>query len=75
LTIRERKLGSDHPDTARTRSELALVYQAQQGQAEKAIECYETALATLQTRLPQHPDTQRVAGNYQSLLQQLGNSK
>jgi len=52
-------------DTARPRGELALVYQAQ-GQAEKATECYETALATLRTRLPHHPDTQRVAENYQT---------
>ena len=50
LEVRERVLGSDHPDTAATYNNMALVYKAQ-GEYEKALDYYERALTVFKAKL------------------------
>jgi tetratricopeptide (TPR) repeat protein len=57
LAIREKVLGTDHPCTASTYNNIAIVYYAQ-GEYEKALEWYNKALAIREKVLGQeHPDT------------------
>ena len=82
LAIRERVLGTDHPDTAATYNNMALVFRAQ-GEYEKALEYYGKALATRERVLgPEHPDTAttynnmalvyRAQGEYKKALEYYG---
>ena len=59
LTIREAHLGPDHPDTATSLNNLALVL-ADQGDHDAARTLHQRALAIREARLgADHPDTQR----------------
>jgi tetratricopeptide (TPR) repeat protein len=56
LTIRERVLGPNHPDIARTLNTIALIYDDQNKPAE-ALPYYQRSLAIMEQRLgPNHPD-------------------
>ena len=58
LSIRERVLGKDHPDTALMYNNMAEVYK-EQGEYEKALEYYEKALTVFMAKLgANHPYTQ-----------------
>ena len=60
LADRVRVLGEDHPDTLRSRNNLASAYQAA-GRVSEAIPLLKQALAGLERALgAQHPDTVRV---------------
>ncbi len=57
LTIREKQLGPEHPDTAGSLNNLAALYHAQ-GKYEQAEPLYQRALAIAEEQLgPEHPDT------------------
>jgi tetratricopeptide (TPR) repeat protein len=57
LTIREKALGPDHPDTATSLNNLAALYRVQ-GQYDAAAPLYSSALAIREKALgPDHPDT------------------
>jgi hypothetical protein len=57
LTMREARLGADHPDTADSLNNLANVL-ADLGELPAARDHYERALATFEARLgPDHPNT------------------
>ena len=57
LTIREQRLGPQHPDTAISLNSLAILY-ADQGKYAQAEPLHQRALAIREQRLgPQHPDT------------------
>ncbi|OQW93106.1 MAG: kinesin, partial [Beggiatoa sp. IS2] len=72
LEICERVLGKDHPDTATSLNNLALLYN-NTGDYAQALPLYERALAILKKTLGErHPNTQTVAGNYQDLLEKMG---
>ena len=61
LAARERVLGPDHPDTLRSRNNLATAYRSRAA-LEEAISLHEQALAARERVLgPDHPDTLRLA--------------
>ena len=63
LTIREKALGPEHPDTASTLNNLALLYN-NQGKYEEAEPLYQRALAIREKALgPEHPDTASTLNN------------
>ena len=67
LDVRERVLGSGHPDTAATYNNMAGVYK-EQGDYEKALKLYEKAFTVFMTKLGvNHPYTQRTQRNVQYL--------
>ncbi len=71
LAIREKALGPDHPDTAQSLNNLAILYK-NQGQYEQAEPLYQRALAIREKTLgPDHPETVRVRENYTNLLQMM----
>ena len=79
LEIYERVLGSDHPDTATTLSNLADLYDCQ-GRYEKAESLYQRALEILIKVLgKEHPNTQTCLKNlaklHQSKNQEAGSTK
>jgi tetratricopeptide (TPR) repeat protein len=58
LSIREARLGADHPDTAQSLSNLGGVLSEQQRDLDRARSLLERALAIREARLgPDHPDT------------------
>lgn len=69
LAIRQKVLGAEHPDTANSLNNLALLYETQ-GQYDLALPMYAQALTIFQTALgEEHPNTKTVAKNYQRALQ------
>jgi tetratricopeptide (TPR) repeat protein len=65
-------LGPEHPLTASSLSNLALLYKAQ-GKYEQAEPLYERALAIMERQLgPKHPLTLRAQRNYVALLRAMG---
>jgi tetratricopeptide (TPR) repeat protein len=72
LTIRERALGANHPDTALSVWWSAFLYDQQQ-EYEKAEPLYKHALSVYKRTLGEmHPDTQELRRQYVSLLRKLG---
>jgi len=75
LQITKQVLGQQHPDYAQSLNNLAGLYYSQD-KYDKALPLYKQAIEILVKVLgEQHPDTKKVKHSYQSLLQQLGNSK
>ena len=71
LAIREKVLGSDHPDTATTLHNLAYLYQ-DQGKYEQAEALYQRALAIYEQAFdPDHPYIANTLENYACLLRQM----
>ena len=67
LAIREKALGPDHPDVAKSLNNLALLYRAQ-GAYERAGPLYERALAIREKALgPDHPHTKMARENLAAL--------
>jgi tetratricopeptide (TPR) repeat protein len=63
LADRIRLLGEDHPDTSRSRNNLAAAYRAA-GRLAEAVSLYEQALPRLERVLgPEHPTTAKVRAN------------
>ena len=72
LTVRNKMLGPDHPDTAQSLNNLALLYFTI-GAYAKAKPLYERALDIRKKVLgPEHPDTAVSFGNLAGLLQATG---
>ena len=72
LEIKEAELGRDHLSTAKTYSNLAVVYQAM-GDLHKALEYNEKACAICETWLGKgHPDTAQTYNNLAEVYQDLG---
>ena len=72
LEVRERILGSDHPDTAVTYNNIALVYQAQ-GEYKKALEYYGKVLEVRERVLGRgHPDTATTYNNMAGVYKEQG---
>ena len=72
LAIREKVLGPDHPDTARSLNNLAKVYEYQ-GHYKQAEPLYKRALGIHEKALgPNHPDTATSLGNLASVYDSLG---
>ncbi len=72
LAIRERVLGPEHPDTARSLNNLGYLLQAM-GDLAAARPYYERALAIRERVLgPEHPDTAQSLNNMGALLQAMG---
>ena len=72
LAIREKVLGPEHPDTAKSLNNLALLLQAQ-GELAAARPLHERALAIREKVLgPEHPDTAMSLNNLAVLLQAQG---
>jgi tetratricopeptide (TPR) repeat protein len=70
--IREKVLGPEHPDTARSLNNLALLLQAQ-GDIARARPLFERALAICEKALgPKHPDTATSLNNLAALLRDQG---
>jgi tetratricopeptide (TPR) repeat protein len=69
LSIYERQLGADHPDTANSLNNLALLYKAM-GRYPEAERFFLGALEIFLNRLGEnHPNTQRVCRNFINFLQ------
>ena len=67
LAINEARLGTDHPDTAATYNNLALVYQ-DMGDLPRALEYHEKALTIREAKLGKdHPDTATTYNNLGAL--------
>jgi len=67
LGMRERSLGANHPDVARSMHNLAVVYQMR-GDVARARSFYEGAIALLQKYLPpEEPELQTIVENFRSL--------
>jgi tetratricopeptide (TPR) repeat protein len=72
LAIREQVFGDEHPETAKTMNDLALLLRAQ-GDLEGARPLFERALAIRQKVLgPEHPGTANSLNNLANLLQRQG---
>ena len=72
LAIRDAQLGPDHPDTATSLNNLALLHKAM-GDHAKALPLYERALAIREAQLgPDHPDTAKSLNNLASLHEAMG---
>jgi tetratricopeptide (TPR) repeat protein len=72
LSIREARLGADHPDTAQSLSNLAGVLR-DQGDLKGARRLFERALAIYEARLgPDHPDTANSLNNLAAVLHAQG---
>ena len=68
LSIRETRVGADHPDTAQTLTDLANVL-VDQGNLDGAIPLYERALSIRETRLgADHPETADSLNNLANAL-------
>jgi tetratricopeptide (TPR) repeat protein/transcriptional regulator with XRE-family HTH domain len=69
VAIRERTLGPDHPDTARSLNNLAVVLRAQ-AEAAASRTLFERVLSIRESALgPEHPDTARTLNDLALLLQ------
>lgn len=63
LSVKEKILGADHPDTALTMNNLGVIVQ-KQGRSQEARALFELALGHLEARLgTDHPRTRMVRGN------------
>jgi hypothetical protein len=72
LEIREQQLGANHPDTARSLNDVAVLYK-EQGKYIEAEPLLVRALAICENILGQnHPTTQTVRANYAFLIQAMG---
>ncbi len=72
LAIREKVLGSEHPDVAESYNNLAQLYQAQ-GRFAEAEPFHRRALAIWERALgPEHPDVAQSLENYAALLRKTG---
>lgn len=72
LAICEQQLGTQHPATASSLNNLAMLYE-RQGKYEQAAPLYMRALAICEYILgPNHPNTQKARANYTTLLQAMG---
>ncbi len=72
LSISERQLGPEHPNTALSLNNLALLYQ-HQGKYAETEPLYNRALTICEQQLgTEHPNTLAVRRNYNSLLQLMG---
>ena len=72
LDVRERVLGSGHPDTAATYNNMAVVYQ-EQGDYEKALKYYGKALDVKERTLgSDHPSTATTYNNMAGVYQDQG---
>jgi tetratricopeptide (TPR) repeat protein len=75
LSIREARLGPNHPDTALSLTNLANVL-GDQGDLDTARSLYERALTIYETRLgPDHPDTVRMRRNLAAVVEELDTSR
>ncbi len=73
LSIREKQLGAEHPDTANSLNNLALLYRVQ-GKYAEAEPLYQKAIIIAKKALgKQHPDTQLYLNNYKALWWKQGN--
>ncbi len=71
MAIVEKALGPEHPDVANSLNNLAVLYHAQERNAE-AEPLFQRSLAILEKALgPEHPDVARVLENYTALLHKL----
>ncbi len=71
LKISEKVLGKEHPSTATTYNNIALVY-SDLGEYEKALEWFERALKISEKVFgKQHPHTIKIANNMQFVLNKL----
>ena len=72
LAIREKALGPEHPDTATSLNNLAVLYEAM-GDYAKAEPLYQRALAIREKALgPEHPDTATSLNNLAVLYKAMG---
>ncbi len=68
-------MGKDHPDTAITYNNIALVYHAQ-GEYGKALEWFQKALEISEKMLgKEHPTTTIIADNMQFVLNKLAKNE
>jgi tetratricopeptide (TPR) repeat protein/DNA-binding XRE family transcriptional regulator len=75
LHMRERLLGTEHPDTAETLNNLAVLY-SRQGQYTQAEPLYQRTLSIRERQLgAEHPDTADTINNLAILYYQQGNYK
>jgi tetratricopeptide (TPR) repeat protein len=75
LAIREKTLGPEHPDTATSLNNLALLLR-HQGEFAGVRQLFERALAIWEKALgPEHPDTLTALNNLGCLLREQGNLK
>jgi len=73
LAIHEKQLGADHPDTANSLNNLALLYQSQ-GNYQQAEPLYQRALAIYEKQLgADHPDTATSLNNLAAFYRSQGN--
>ena len=73
LKIKEKVLGVEHPDTARSLSNLAIAYE-RQGEYAQAISTLQRALAIQEETLaPNHPDTAATLNNLANAYHQQAN--
>src|SRR5262249_51873442 len=70
LTIYEQVLGPEHPDTASTLNNLALLYKNQGRYEEAERLCQRSLTIYEQVFGPDHPKTVTVRQSYQRMLQQ-----
>ncbi|WP_287728716.1 tetratricopeptide repeat protein [Microcystis sp. M061S2] len=75
LSLREQRLGENHPDVATSLNNLAELYKYQ-GRYAEAEPLYVRAIAIYQERLGEnHPDTQKVRQNFMILLSRLSDEE
>jgi tetratricopeptide (TPR) repeat protein len=75
LAIHERQLGANHPETAASLNNLALLYLTQERYAE-AEPLYRRALAIYKQQMgPEYPNTRTIRKNYVSLLRTMGHNE
>jgi tetratricopeptide (TPR) repeat protein len=74
LEVREKKLGTSHPNTGYTVWRLASLYQ-KEGKNEQAEEQFKRVIVIFERRLPEgHPDTKQLVGQYAEFLRSAGRS-
>jgi tetratricopeptide (TPR) repeat protein len=72
LAIRERQLGAQHPDTAQSLNNLAMLYYVQ-GKYTEAEPLYQRAISIFERQLgTEHSNTRAVRRNYAGLLRAMG---
>jgi hypothetical protein len=75
VTIYEQRLGTDHPDTARSRNNLARVLR-DQGDLDGARRLHQRALSIREARLgADHPDTVRSRRHLAAVVAALDNRR
>jgi tetratricopeptide (TPR) repeat protein len=72
FTIRQHRLGPEHPNTAESLHDMACFYHVQ-GQTAEALSLYQQALVLRERVLgPNHPETVKTRTAYADLLQETG---